>query len=134
MAEKEKIDGPKAVNPNLSDFRDMAAERQKEIAAAGGKASGEARRRNKTFKDIAVNVLDLKAPPHIAKVIVKNFPELEAEEITNRVALLYSQLNKALKGNTRAFEVIRDTAGEKPTEKMEWRCLDTSPFEVKVVK
>lgn len=133
MEEKGENGGPKTVNPNLSDFRDMPTERQKEIATAGGKASGEARRLKKTFKDIAKGALDLQTPPDVAAVLAKTFPELSGQEMTNRLALLYSQLDKALKGDTRAFEVIRDTAGEKPSDKLEVRNLDNSPFEIKVV-
>lgn len=133
MEEKGENGGPKTVNPNLSDFRTMAPERQRQIATAGGKASGEARRLKRTFRDIAREVLDLKTPQDVAAVLAKTFPELSGQEMTNRLALLYSQLDKALKGDTRAFEVIRDTAGEKPSDKLEVRNLDNSPFEIKVV-
>ena len=30
-----------------------------------------------------------------------------------------AQVNKALEGDTRAFEALRDTSGEKPTDKVE---------------
>lgn len=129
-----RIDGPKKVNPNLSDFRDLPEDKQKQIASQGGKASGEARRRNKTFKDIALNLLDLKVPQHVLETIRKTFPELKEEDITNRMAILYCQLAKALKGDTKAFEVLRDTSGEKPKDHMELHNLDTTPIEVKVVK
>ena len=36
------------------------------------------------------------------------------------------QFEKALKGDTRAFEVIRDTAGQKPVEKVEMATIDQS--------
>lgn len=134
MEKKGENGGPKTVNPNLSDFRLMPEERQRKIAVAGGKASGEARRLKKTFKDIAKGALDLQTPPDVAAMLAKTFPELSGQEMTNRLALLYSQLDKALKGDTRAFEVIRDTAGEKPSDKLEVRNLKDSPFEIRVIE
>ncbi len=39
-------------------------------------------------------------------------------------AIAIAQFQKALKGDTRAFEVIRDTAGQKPVEKVEQVNID----------
>ena len=33
--------------------------------------------------------------------------------------IAYKQYEKALKGDSRAFEVVRDTAGQKPVERVE---------------
>lgn len=110
----ENINGPKAVSLNLQDFRELAPEKQKNIASSGGKASGEARRLKNTFRDIASSLLELNAPKKVAKKIKKIFPDISVEGIDNRTALICSQLARALNGDTRAFEVIRDTAGEKP--------------------
>jgi hypothetical protein len=34
-------------------------------------------------------------------------------------AIAIKQFEKALKGDTRAFEIVRDTAGQKPVEKIQ---------------
>ena len=39
-------------------------------------------------------------------------------------------IQQALEGNTKAFEVIRDTIGEKPVDKLEVE--QDKPFEVKI--
>lgn len=118
MKNDEKVkDGPKAVKPHLSDIRDLSPEQRREFASKGGKASGEARRLKGTFRSIAKEVLTLSAPRKVKSRIAKIFPDITKDtEIDNKAAIIYSQLAKALAGDTRAFEVIRDTAGEKPVD------------------
>lgn len=107
-------DGPKAVNPHLQDLRDLPLEKRKEVAVSGGKASGEARRQKATFKDVVSDLLELDTPKKVAKRIKKAFPNVSDKDISNRAALVYSLIAKGLNGDTRAFEIIRDTIGEKP--------------------
>lgn len=134
MAEGRENNGPRVVNPHLSDFRDLPAERQKEIAAAAGKKSGEVRRMKKTFCCIAKSILDMQASEEVAANIKKFFPGLLENEIDNRAALICAQLARALEGDSKAFEVIRDTAGEKPTDRVELKNVEERPFEIKVVE
>ena len=134
MAESRENGGPRAVNPHLSDFRDLPAEKQKAIAAAAGKKSGEVRRMKKTFRNIAKSILDLQAPEEVAAKVKKFFPGLPENEIDNRAAMICAQLARALEGDSKAFEVIRDTAGEKPTDRIELKNVNEEPFEIKVVE
>ncbi len=134
MAESRENGGPRAVNPHLSDFRDLPAEKQKAIAAAAGKKSGEARRMKKTFRNIAKSILDLQATEEVAAKVKKFFPGLPENEIDNRAAMICAQLARALEGDSKAFEVIRDTAGEKPTDRIELKNVNEEPFEIKVVE
>ncbi len=134
MAESRENGGPRAVNPHLSDFRDLPAEKQKAIAAAAGKKSGEARRMKKTFRNIAKSILDLQAPEEVAAKVKKFFPGLPENEIDNRAAMICAQLARALEGDSKAFEVIRDTAGEQPTGRIEPKNVSEEPFEIKVVE
>lgn len=69
----------------------------KERGRAGGIASGKARRERKTLKDELVLLLSTG---------------------NNQKNISVALLQKALNGSTKAFEVIRDTIGEKPTEKI----------------
>lgn len=88
---------------NPQNFKPMnmrTKEEQRKIASAGGKASGEARRRRKTLK---AELLAL----------------LSDGDIQNQLSLAI--ITKALSGDVKAFEVIRDTIGEKPIEKIEER-------------
>lgn len=71
---------------------------QREIRQKGGIKSGEVRRARKTLKEELLLLL-------------------ESGNTRNKISL--ALIKKAIKGNIKAFEVIRDTIGEKPTEKHE---------------
>lgn len=95
-------------NSNLKSIGDRTTEEQRRITTMGGKASGEARRRRKTLKEELLALLS-------------------DGDVQERLSL--ALLDEALNGNkagsvTKAFEVIRDTIGEKPTEKVEVGKLD----------
>lgn len=82
---------------NLIPLNKRTKEEQKAITTAGGKASGESRRARKTLKEELLLLLS----------------EGDTQQNVS-VALI----QKALDGDTKAFEVLRDTIGEKPTEKI----------------
>lgn len=52
---------------------------------------------------------------------------LEEGDTQNNITL--ALLDKALKGDTKAYEVIRDTVGEKPTDKIDVGNKDNKPFQ-----
>ena len=82
---------------NLKPFNELTENEQRAIASAGGKASGEARRKRKTLKEELLLML--------------------SEGETQRSVTL-ALIEKAMSGDTKAFEVIRDTIGEKPVDKV----------------
>ena len=47
---------------------------------------------------------------------IKNFAELKGKNITIEQAMLIAQIKKALSGDTKAIEFIRDTMGQKPVD------------------
>lgn len=53
--------------------------------------------------------------------ILLELPCKDREEINNQAAIAIALVEKAKKGDIRAFEVIRDTIGQKPVEQAE--CL-----------
>ena len=71
---------------------------QREIRQKGGIKSGEVRRARKTLKEELLLLL-------------------ESGNTQNKISL--ALIKKAIKGNIKAFEVIRDTIGEKPADKHE---------------
>ena len=81
---------------NLVPFDKLTVEKQRELASKGGKASVEARRRKKSLRQELLLLL-------------------EQGDTQNKVSLALVQ--KAMDGDTKAFEVLRDTIGEKPTDK-----------------
>ena len=83
---------------NLIPFNERSKEEHREIAKKGGIKSGETRRRKKTFKQELTWLL---------------------EENDTQKNITLALIKEALEGNTKAFEVIRDTVGEKPIDKVE---------------
>ncbi len=89
MANSENLKPP--INKRSTD-------EQREIRKKGGIKSGEVRRARKTLKEELLLLL-------------------ESGNTQNKISL--ALIKKAIKGDIKAFEVIRDTIGEKPTEKQE---------------
>lgn len=92
---------------NLHPFTsEQSREKAKENGKKGGIASGQAKRDKKNIR-LAVEALlemDIKG---------KN-----GEVKSGAEAICVAQLQKALKGDTRAFEALRDSAGQKPIERV----------------
>lgn len=82
----------------------------------GGIASGKARREKKAMRETLNDLLSL--PLQDGKVAslekIKSLAALKGKNITVQEAIMLSQIQKAMKGDTRAAEYIRDTIGEKP--------------------
>jgi hypothetical protein len=83
---------------NLIPFNERSEKEVRELARKGGIKSGETRRRKKTFKQELTWLL---------------------EEGDTQKNITLALIQQALEGNTKAFEVIRDTIGEKPVDKLE---------------
>jgi len=80
--------------------------------AKGGIASGEARRRKRDIR-LALEAL-----------LEKDIQDKHGNTMSTAEAIALKQIEKALKGDTKAFEVVRDTAGQKPMDKVEVTGLD----------
>jgi hypothetical protein len=89
-----------------------------ETAREAAEKSVEARERKRTFKEQLIEILDLPANKKDAGDLARFFG-IPAEQINNRMAAVLAVFNRSLKGDPKAFEVIRDTAGEKPVDKKE---------------
>lgn len=89
------------------------------LGKKGGIASGKTKRKNKSMKQLVQMINNFAPKKDIVAKVKKAFPELEDDDITNSVYLLSKQYQKAEEGDTKAFEVIRDTGGEKPTDKID---------------
>lgn len=83
---------------NLKPVTKRTKNEAREISKKGGIKSGESRRERKKLKEELLLLL--------------------SENDNNRKMSL-AILKKALKGNIKAFEIIRDTIGEKPKEQIE---------------
>lgn len=79
------------------------SERRKNAQKAGIK-SGEKRRERKKLRELLEIALQL---------------QNEETGEQNDFAIIAALIKKAVNGDTKAFELIRDTIGEKPTDKQE---------------
>lgn len=106
---------------NLIPMNERTKSKQKEIATKGGKASGVARRRKKEMREQLEILVSLSMGQGKKADIekAKNIKDFSKENITVEQAMLLAQVQKALKGDPVAFEMIRDLLGEKPADKKE---------------
>ena len=88
---------------NLIPLSERTKEEQRKIQKKAGKASGEARREKKLFQ----------------KAVLAALEAASGKGGTLLEEIVSAQIKRALKGDTRAFEALRDTSGEKPTDKVE---------------
>lgn len=90
-----------------------SSEEAKRRGAAGGRASAAARRERKRLQELANDILQ-------RDVLHKQTGEM----ITTGEAMLLKQVEKALRGDTRAFQMVRDTAGQAPVQQVEVSALE----------
>ena len=105
---------------NLIPNSERTPSELREMARNGGLASGEARRKRKTLKEELLLMLS-------------------DGDIQEKISL--ALINEAINGNnagsvTKAFEVIRDTIGERPVEKVQatQTVVDLSGFSTEEIK
>ena len=105
---------------NLIPFTsDQDREQAKKNGRKGGVASGEARRKKKAMKDAINMLLSLPLKDEKAKAYLE-YLGFEKEDMDNQLGLVISMYKEAVaKGNVQAANWIRDTAGDKPVEKVE---------------
>ena len=105
---------------NLIPNSERTPSELREMARNGGLASGEARRKRKTLKEELLLMLS-------------------DGDIQEKISI--ALINEAINGNnagsvTKAFEVIRDTIGERPVEKVQatQTVVDMSAFSIDEIK
>ena len=100
---------------NLKPFRTESEAREKGIK--GGIKSGEVRRRKRDMKAAAQLLLDM---PVKSENIAKSMKQLgfEDDDLNNQMAILISVWKKAMEGDVKAAEFLRDTSGQKPADKI----------------
>lgn len=89
---------------------------QREIARAGGIASGKARREKKALRETLEELLamPIKTGKKYDLEKIKCIANMKGKNITMQETIMLAMLNKAAKGDVRAAEYIRDTIGQKP--------------------
>lgn len=97
---------------NLKPNAERTPSERRENARKAGKASGQARRKRKEFKEALKTALT---------VVMDN--DKTVQEIG-----IEALMDKFMKGDPKVFELIRDTIGEKPTDKQEVKVVDSDWF------
>lgn len=102
---------PKGENPNSKKNLAKGNRFSKETASAmgrlGAEKSNEVQRKAKTFAE------------ELRILLEAEITNGKGEKVTTRKAISTALVKKAIQGDKGAYEQIRDTVGEKPTEKVE---------------
>lgn len=96
---------------NLIPFNKRTETEQKEIARQGGKASGEARRRKKSLKELGDMIGSLSVKSEKNKAIMRA-AGIEDEDMIRDTAMLFMLEAKAEKGDTNAIALIAKIRGQ----------------------
>ena len=94
---------------NLVPFDERTESEQREIASAGGKASGKARRRKKSLKQKMQLLLSLPAADNDQTELAAM--GIDPEDMDNEMVLVKALFIAAAAGNTKAFDRIQDVLG-----------------------
>lgn len=104
------------VRGNPDKLKPVRSKREaSERGKTGGKKSGEARRRKKELRE------------HLEALLAG-----KRDGMTTAEALTLALVEKGLAGDVRAFEVIRDTIGQKPVEKSKQEIATAVALDVSV--
>ena len=94
---------------NLVPFDERTESEQREIASAGGKASGKARRRKKSLKQKMQLLLSLPAAGNDQAELAAM--GVEPGDMDNEMVLIKALFLSAAEGDTKAFDRIQDVLG-----------------------
>ncbi len=113
MAKEENLKG--------HGFHEIAAEKQRQIASEGGKARVKQRRAQKAFRDCLNAILEEDGGTYKGEIVSK-------KELIAIRALKYLIEKEDLDARefAKLFEVVRDTIGEKPIDRVQVSELDQS--------
>ena len=115
---------------NLLKAEDLTSDELRERAQKGGIASGKARREKKLMRETLDVLLSmpLKNGKYADVESIRNFAALKGKNINVQEAILIAQVQKAMKGDTKAAEYVRDTIGQKPVENVNMSGEVNNPF------
>lgn len=87
----------------------------------GGIASAKAKREKKAMKETLETLLALSLKSGKVADIeeLQNLAAIKGKNITVQDAIMLKQIQKAMKGDTKAAEYVRDTSGNKPKDELE---------------
>ena len=115
---------PKKRPPNAEATEFRTGKQQVEIARQGGIASGIARREKKSLREAMQVLMDA------------DLTGKDGKTMTGTEAMAAKAFQAALKGDWKAWELVRDTAGQKPVDKVQstQTVVDMSAFSTEEIK
>lgn len=103
---------------NLRPLNTRTQRERKEIARKGAEATNRKRRERRDMRETFLAMLDM--PLHKGGVTSAGTMDgMDGKNMTVGQAIALSVLRKALDGDVRAAEFIRDTSGQKPSDRVE---------------
>ena len=119
---------------NLIPVNTRTKSEQRETQRKGGIASGEARRRKKAMSEMAERVLA--APMPVSKKTEDQLIQFgfEVNDANVQLMSLLAVARNAAKGDLAALTFLRDTAGERPTDKVDMTSRTEGDFVIKIGK
>ena len=111
--------------PNLIPNSERTPEQLREQTRKAGLASGESRRRRKSFRESLLLILSMPADDPKVRAMLE---ELGLDP-SFQTAVDLAQVKLAAKGDTDAARFIRDTIGEKPRDELEIGGLADRPLQ-----
>lgn len=109
---------------------ELSKEEAKKRGSIGGINSGKAKAEKRLLKDTIEMLLNNKPTPEMINECAEKFgfnPKDLQEVITGGL------ISRAMSGDPRAYEVLRDTAGQKPVDRVENTNINKTPFEIKLI-
>ena len=110
--------------PNKQNLRVPTSSEARENGKKGGIASGEARRAKKSLREAMQILMDA------------DLTGKDGKTMTGTEAMAAKAFQAALKGDWKAWELVRDTSGQKPVDKVQstQTVVDMSAFSTEEIK
>lgn len=102
--------------------RDQTPEQRRAAASRAGKAAAKARRKKKELQEIAKTVLRMPfegTDAELDELEGMSFEDYPDRKLTVSEISVLKVAKKAMRGDIAAIQFLRDTAGEKPIERVE---------------
>lgn len=94
---------------NLIPVTKRTKSEAREISKKGGQASGAARRKKKSMKQVANYLLSLPVVEELQEEMIQS--GIASDEADNQTALVFSMMQRAIKGNVTAAQFIANITG-----------------------
>lgn len=107
----------------------MTPEERLEAQRRGGRTTAAKMKRRKHMQEIAARVLAMKLDDYDEIEAALKAGGMEDDDINYAAGIIMVQAKKAMSGDVKSAEFVRDTSGQKPVDGLVIGNLDEKPFE-----